>query len=371
MMPSSTSESWARICDCWCDGKTSMMRLMVEDAELVCNVPKVRWPVSAIRSADSMVSRSRISPIRTTSGSSRSAARSASVKLFVSECNSRWLTRQFLFMCTNSIGSSMVRMWSWRSVLILSIIDASVVDLPDPVGPVTSTSPRGLSHILLTTAGRPNWWKDLISNGIRRKTQAEAPRWLKTLARKRARPFSPNEKSSSRVSSKRCFCESVITLYASCLVSAGVSCGRSSGTRCPCTRIWGGELVVIWRSLPPISNMRRSRSLSESAIIFFSSLAPFLVDRFASHFFERGPALRDLGQPAAAQGDHAAFNRFFLKFNRRGADQNQFPDLVIHLHHFVQTGAAFVACLVAGSAAFALHDLHRLGLFRTEPFIDQ
>ena len=28
---------------------------------------------------------------------------------------------------------------------------ASVVDLPEPVGPVTSTSPRGLSHILLTT----------------------------------------------------------------------------------------------------------------------------------------------------------------------------------------------------------------------------
>ena len=39
-----------------------------------------------------------------------------------------------------------------------------------------------------------------------------APRWLKTLARNRARPFKPKEKSSSRFSSKRCFCESVITL---------------------------------------------------------------------------------------------------------------------------------------------------------------
>ena len=45
---------------------------------------------------------------------------------------------------------------SWRSVLILSIMAASVVDLPEPVGPVTSTSPRGLSHSLLTTGGRPN-----------------------------------------------------------------------------------------------------------------------------------------------------------------------------------------------------------------------
>ena len=44
-----------------------------------------------------------------------------------------------------SIGSSIVRMCSWRSALILSIIAASVVDLPLPVGPVTSTRPRGRS----------------------------------------------------------------------------------------------------------------------------------------------------------------------------------------------------------------------------------
>ncbi len=60
---------------------------MVDDAELVCSVPKVKWPVSAMRSADSIVSRSRISPISTTSGSSRSAARKASVKHLVSACN--------------------------------------------------------------------------------------------------------------------------------------------------------------------------------------------------------------------------------------------------------------------------------------------
>ncbi len=52
-----------------------MTRLMVDAAEFVCSVPKVKWPVSAIRRADSMVSKSRISPIRTTSGSWRRAAR--------------------------------------------------------------------------------------------------------------------------------------------------------------------------------------------------------------------------------------------------------------------------------------------------------
>ena len=40
-------------------------------------------------------------------------------------------------------------------MLILSIIAASVVDLPLPVGPVTSTSPRGRSDSLPMTGGRP------------------------------------------------------------------------------------------------------------------------------------------------------------------------------------------------------------------------
>ena len=176
MMPSSTSESWARICGCWCAGNTSMTRLMVDDAELVCSVPNVRCPVSAMRKADSMVSRSRISPISTTSGSSRKAARSASENDLVSACSSRWLTRQFLFWCTNSMGSSMVMMCSWRSLLILSIIAASVVDLPEPVGPVTRMSPRGFSQSLVTIEGRPSCAKDLISKGITRNTAAVAPR---------------------------------------------------------------------------------------------------------------------------------------------------------------------------------------------------
>ncbi len=43
-MPSSDSDSWVRICPCWCEGKTSMMRLIVCAAELVCSVANVRWP---------------------------------------------------------------------------------------------------------------------------------------------------------------------------------------------------------------------------------------------------------------------------------------------------------------------------------------
>ncbi len=116
-----------------------------------------------MRSADSIVSRSRISPISTTSGSSRSAARSALVNEWVSAWTSRWLTTHFLCWCRYSIGSSIVIMCSWRSELILSSIAASVVDLPEPVGPVTSTSPRGLSQIPAITGGRPRSLKPRIS----------------------------------------------------------------------------------------------------------------------------------------------------------------------------------------------------------------
>src|SRR5579884_3701955 len=114
--PWRTSESCARTCACWCGGKTSMMRLMVWTAEFVCRVENTRWPVSATTSAASMVSRSRISPISTMSGSWRSTCLSACAKPWVSANTSRWLMRQLLCSWTNSIGSSIVMMCSWRSV---------------------------------------------------------------------------------------------------------------------------------------------------------------------------------------------------------------------------------------------------------------
>ena len=51
-----------------------MMRLTVPWAPVVCSVAKTTWPVSAAVIAASIVSRSRISPTRITSGSCRKAA---------------------------------------------------------------------------------------------------------------------------------------------------------------------------------------------------------------------------------------------------------------------------------------------------------
>ena len=80
MTPMRATESCTRTWSCWWAGKTSMMRSIVCGALCVCSVAKTRWPVSAAVSAVEIVSRSRISPTRITSGSWRSAAFRASAE---------------------------------------------------------------------------------------------------------------------------------------------------------------------------------------------------------------------------------------------------------------------------------------------------
>ena len=67
-------------------------------------------------------------------------------------------------------------MCSSRVALITSISEASVVDLPEPVGPVTSTSPRGRLANSATTGGSPSVSSGTTSNGIRRKAAPTAER---------------------------------------------------------------------------------------------------------------------------------------------------------------------------------------------------
>ena len=72
------------------------MRSIVLTASFVCSVPKTRCPVSAAVSAAEIVSVSRISPIRITSGAWRRTRRSASVKERVSSPTSRCSMIEFL-----------------------------------------------------------------------------------------------------------------------------------------------------------------------------------------------------------------------------------------------------------------------------------
>ena len=87
-----------------------MMRLTVSVASIVWRVLMTKWPVCAAVSAVRTVSRSRISPIRMTSGSWRRTYLSADEYDSVSRPTSRWLMIESLSLCRISIGSSTVTM---------------------------------------------------------------------------------------------------------------------------------------------------------------------------------------------------------------------------------------------------------------------
>ena len=180
-------ESWNRICSCWPGGKTSTMRSTVCAALFVCRVAKTRWPVSAAVTASAIVSRSRISPTRITSGSSRSdGAQRVLESLGVHAQLALVDDAAACAMCRYSIGSSIVMMCSLRSWLIWLIIAASVVDLPEPVGPVTRTRPRGFRVSSPASRGR----LQLLDRRDARRDHAESggdasPLSLKTLTRNR------------------------------------------------------------------------------------------------------------------------------------------------------------------------------------------
>jgi len=102
MTPSRTSESCARIglLVCWKDVDDTVDGRL---AELVCKVPKVKWPVSAILSADSIVSRSRNFADEYDVGVfTKSGAANASVKLLVSAWSSRWLNARSSYSCART-----------------------------------------------------------------------------------------------------------------------------------------------------------------------------------------------------------------------------------------------------------------------------
>ena len=92
----------------------------------------------------------------------------------------------------------------WRRVrLMWSSIDASVVVLPEPVAPVTSTRPRRSSASRVTPGGRPSFAKFGISLGMMRKANDVAPRWRKPLTRNRGSEGCEKAMSRSPVSSNR------------------------------------------------------------------------------------------------------------------------------------------------------------------------
>ena len=197
------------------------------------------------------VSSSRISPIRITSGSWRRTRRSARLKEAVSMPTSRWLITERLSSCTNSIGSSIVTMCLLVVWFMWSIIAASVVDLPEPVVPVSSTIPRSSSASSVTTAGSASSSIVLILCGIARQAIEITPRWRKALTRKRATSGISKEKSTScSAANSFSLTWSRSSSRSTRSVSSALSTGSCRPTSSPLTRNSGAAPTFRCRSEP-------------------------------------------------------------------------------------------------------------------------
>jgi hypothetical protein len=165
-----------------------------------------------------MVSRSRISPIRITSGAWRSVFLSAASQLSVSMPTSRCVTTQFLCGCTNSIGSSTVTMWPCEFSLRQSTMAASEVDLPEPVAPTRMHRPRLDIATSLSTWGRPSLSMVGSTAGMVRITRPILPCCMKALQRKRPIAGGEIAKLHSLVRSNSAACLSFMMARASASV---------------------------------------------------------------------------------------------------------------------------------------------------------
>ena len=120
----------------------SVRRVTALGASLVCRVESTRWPVSDASMAICAVSRSRISPSSTTSGSDRRMLRSALANVrpaFGLTCT--WLMPAMRY----STGSSTVMTLISGFATACSVV-YRVVDFPEPVGPVTRIMPCGFAY---------------------------------------------------------------------------------------------------------------------------------------------------------------------------------------------------------------------------------
>ncbi len=155
------------------------------------------------------------------------------------------------------MGSSTVTMWTSLLRLMWSTMPDRVVVLPEPVGPVTSTRPRGSIARLASTAGSPSSCSGVAPTLTWRNTRPAEPRLRKALTRNRPTPVREYAKSASfvrRNSSTRSSRSTSETIDA---VSAAVRSAACSRRSFPSMRTRGGEPTLQWRSDPPQSTSAR------------------------------------------------------------------------------------------------------------------
>src|SRR6185436_14236939 len=156
------------------------------------------------------------------------------------------------------MGSSIVTIWSGAVSLMCVIIAASVVDLPLPVGPVTSTSPWGAWQMSLITAGMPRPSSVGVIRGMTRSAAPNWPRSLNAFRRKRATSPISYDASTSNSAWSRVQPAAPTSFWRTACMSCSVSGGNSLGRRSLEMRMRGGRPTLRWRSDPrrPTSSFR-------------------------------------------------------------------------------------------------------------------
>ena len=119
--------------------------------------------------------------------------------------------------------------------------EASVVDFPLPVTPVTRTRPLTSLAMVSSTLGRFNSSKVCIFMGMTLNTMPTAPLCWNMLTLNLPSPGTLYAMSSWWYSRKCSFCTSFITRIAALAISSGASLSWFlTGTSWPCTRRIGG-----------------------------------------------------------------------------------------------------------------------------------
>ena len=145
-------------------GKNERNLVKVSPAELVCKVLKTKCQLSATLSTVSAVSVSRISQTNTISGSCLMSPLRAFLKDRLSCPISLWEMMHLFCLNTNSIGSSIVIIFSFLIELIYSSIETIEVDFPLPVGQVTRKSHFFAVKILDFSVSA--WLENIISSSL-------------------------------------------------------------------------------------------------------------------------------------------------------------------------------------------------------------
>src|SRR5580700_323123 len=177
-----------------------MHRRLSASAQLAeCIVASTRCPVSAALSVSRMTSGVSISLMTSTSGFSRSASMMPCSKLGACVGISRCRIKERRLLNRYSNGLSSVTKCRAFDPLISSINAASVVDLPDPVGPEMITSPEFASMSRRKSGCRLQARRSLTEGASKRIAIAMPRTVWKKLARQHVPPIATDMSAEPRV----------------------------------------------------------------------------------------------------------------------------------------------------------------------------